>query len=143
MYGLLKLFISIINGDRYTSRHGDHDYSHYKTGGRMGYQKNWVNVGMMALLLCVLGGVGGAVSSVFADESVVDLNSPEAIRHTLEQQTGKRVKLKLQSGQELEGKISKVGSNVVVVSELSGMEFFDATVRVDQVAAVIVRVRTK
>ncbi len=109
----------------------------------MEHQKGWVNVGMMALLLCVLGGVGGAVSSAFADEPGVDLNSPEAIRHTLEQQTGKRVKLKLQSGQELEGKISKVGSNVVVVSELSGMEFFDATVRVDQVAAVILRVRTK
>lgn len=109
----------------------------------MGIQKGWGNVGMMALLLCVLGGVDGAVSPVFADEPMVDLNSPEAIRHTLEQQTGKRAKLKLQSGQELEGKISKVGSHVVVVSELSGMEFFDATVRVDQVAAVIVRVRTK
>ena len=109
----------------------------------MGHQKGWVNVGMIALLLCVLGGFGGAVSSVFADEQGVDLNSPEAIRHTLEQQTGKRVKLKLQSGQEIECKVSKVGSNVVVVSELSGMELFDATVRVDQVAAVIVRVRTK
>lgn len=140
MHGLLKLFISIINGDRYTCRHGDRDYSHYKTGGRMRYQKGWVNAGRMVLLLCV---VGGAVSSVFADEQVVDLNSPEAIRHTLEQQTGKRIKLKLQSGQDLEGKVSKVGSNVVVVSELSGMEFFDATVRVDQVDAVIVRVRTK
>ena len=109
----------------------------------MGHQNGWVNVGMMALLLCMLGGFVGTVSSVFADEPVVDLNGPEAIRHTLEQQTGKRVKLKLQSGQELEGKISKVGSTVVVVSELSGMEFFDATVRVDQVTAVIVRVRTK
>lgn len=109
----------------------------------MEQQKGRVNVGMMVLLLCVLGGFVGAVSSVCADEPVVDLNSPEAIRHTLEQQTGKRVKLKLQSGQELEGKVSKVGSHVVVVSELSGMEFFDATVRVDQVAAVIVRVRTK
>lgn len=109
----------------------------------MGYQNGWVKIRTMALLLCVLGGVGAAVSSVFADEPGVDLNSAEAIRHTLEQQTGKRVKLKLQSGQELEGKVSKVGSYVVVVSELSGMEFFDATVRVDQVAAVIVRVRTK
>ena len=106
-------------------------------------QHGCVNVGLRVLLLCVLGGFVGTVSSVSADEPGIDLNSPEAIRHTLEQQTGKRVKLKLQSGQELEGKISKVGSTVVVVSELSGMEFFDATVRVDQVAAVIVRGRTK
>lgn len=138
-----KLFISIIRRDRYTSRQCCGAYGQFQTGERMGIQKGWGNVGMMALLLCVLGGVDGAVSPVFADEPMVDLNSPEAIRHTLEQQTGKRAKLKLQSGQELEGKISKVGSNVVVVSELSGMEFFDATVRVDQVAAVIVRVRTK
>jgi len=109
----------------------------------MGQQNDWANVGIMVLLLCVLGGFVGTVPFVLADEPGVDLNSPEAIRHTLEQQTGKRVKLKLQSGQELEGKISKVGSHVVVVSELVGMEFFDATVRVDQVAAVIVRVRTK
>ena len=143
MHDPLKLFISIINGDGYTSRHGDRGHGHYKMGGGMGQQKGWVNVGMMVLLLCVLGGFVGALSSVFADEPVVDLNSPEAILHTLEQQTGKRVKLKLQSGQEVEGKVFKVGSHVVVVSELSGMDFFDATVRVDQVAAVIVRVRTK
>ena len=31
--------------------------------------------------------------------------------------------------------MAKVGSQVVVFSELSGMEFFDATVRLDQVAA--------
>lgn len=106
-------------------------------------QNGCINIGLRVLLLCVLGGFVGTVSAVSAGEPVIDLNSPEAIRHMLEQQAGKRVKLKLQSGQELEGKISKVGSAVVVVSELSGMEFFDATVRVDQVAAVIVRVRTK
>jgi hypothetical protein len=31
----------------------------------------------------------------------------------------------------------------LVLSELSGMEFFDATIRLDQVAAVIVRARAK
>ena len=45
------------------------------------------------------------------------------------------MKLKLVSGQELEGKVSKVGLHAVVMTELSGMEFFDATVRVDQGSA--------
>jgi hypothetical protein len=36
-----------------------------------------------------------------------------------------------------------VGAHAIIVTELSGMEFFDATVRIDQVASVIVRVRTK
>lgn len=52
---------------------------------------------------------------------------------------GKRVKVKLLSGQDLDGKVTKVGTQAVTLSELSGMEFFDATVRLDQVAAVIVR----
>ncbi len=47
--------------------------------------------------------------------------------------------MKVVSGQDLDGKVVKVGSQVVVLSELSGMELFDATVRLDQVAAVIVR----
>ena len=49
------------------------------------------------------------------------------------------MKVKLVSGQDLDGKVAKVGSQVVVFSELSGMEFSDATVRLDQVAAVLVR----
>lgn len=105
--------------------------------------KGRITVGMMVLLLCVFTVFIGIASPVLADDPGADLNSPDAIRHTLEQQVGKRVKLKLVSGQDLEGKVSKVGSQAVIVSELSGMEFFDATVRVDQVAAVIVRVRTK
>lgn len=90
-----------------------------------------------------VGGTAGTVPTVSAEEHMLDLNSPDAIKQVLEQQVGKRVKVKLSSGQELEGKVTKVGAQVVQLSELSGMEFFDATVRLDQVAAVLVRVRTK
>ena len=41
------------------------------------------------------------------------------------------------------GKVENVGTHAVQLSELSGMEFFDATVKLDEVAAVIVKVRTK
>ncbi|MFZ1504944.1 MAG: hypothetical protein WAS50_17425, partial [Nitrospira sp.] len=71
------------------------------------------------------------------------LNSPDVMRQLLEQQVGKRVKIKLLSGQDLDGKVAKVGTQAVLLSELSGMEFFDATLRLDQVAAVVVKVRTK
>ena len=102
-----------------------------------------VQIGLVLCFICAIGGFTGTMPPVFAEDQVIDLNSPEAIRHTLEQQAGKRVKLKLVSGQDLEGNVSKVGAHAVVVTELSGMEFFDATVRIDQVASVIVRVRTK
>lgn len=77
------------------------------------------------------------------EEPTVDLNSPDAIQSTLEQQVGKRVKVKLESGQDLEGKVAKIGSQAVQLAELTGMEFFDAMVKLDKITAVIVKIRTK
>ena len=104
--------------------------------GRMG-------LGLVVVLLCVLAGGAVTVPLTLAEEPSVDLTSPDAVRQTLEQQQGKRVKVKLVSGQDLNGKVAKVGSQALVLTELSGMEFFDATVRLDQVAAVILRARSK
>ena len=85
----------------------------------------------------------GAASATAGDEPTVDLNSPDVIKSALEQQVGKRVKVKLETGQDLDGKVAKVGSHAVQLAELTGMEFFDATVKLDEIAAVIVKVRTK
>ena len=74
-----------------------------------------------------------------AQSSQIDLSSSDTMLQTIEQQAGKRVKLKLVSGQDVEGVVAKVGNQAVSLTELTGMEFFDATVRLDQVAAVIVR----
>jgi len=59
----------------------------------------------------------------------------------LERQVGKRVKLRLVSGQDVEGTVVAVGTAAVHVARLAGLDFFDAIVRLDQIAAVIVRVR--
>lgn len=83
-----------------------------------------------------------SVASAQAQTNAAGAQNPGSIRDALEQQLGKRAKLKLVSGQDLEGKITEVGNEVVIVSELTGMEFFGATVRLDQVAAVIVRANT-
>ncbi len=99
-----------------------------------------------AVTLCLaltFGGPIGTVPVVMADEPQLDLNSPDVIKQILDQHVGKRVKVKLESGQELEGKVAKVGSHAVHLTELSGMEFYDATVKLEEVGAVIVRVRTK
>lgn len=98
--------------------------------------------GAMVIGGLALASVGGAASAS-AEESVIDLSAHEAMQKTLEAQVGKRVKLRLASGHDLEGKIAKVGAHAVVVTEVAGMELFDATVRMDQVAAVLVRERTK
>ena len=55
---------------------------------------------------------------------------------------GKPVRLRLAgSGEEVVGRLQKVGKELVHLSDLSGREFFDAVVRVDQVSAVSVQVR--
>jgi hypothetical protein len=84
-----------------------------------------------------------AATSFSAEEPALDLNASDIVRHALEQQLGKCVKIKLLSGQDLDGKVQKVGAQAVSLAELGGMEFFDATVRLDQVAAVLVKVRGK
>jgi len=97
---------------------------------------------VVILALLLSGAIGLTVPSVAAQESQAAAENPTSIRHALEQQLGKRAKLKLVSGQDLEGKVAEVSDEVVIVQELTGMEFFGATVRLDQVAAVIVRTPT-
>lgn len=94
-----------------------------------------------ALLLGL--GMAGTSAVIAADEAIVDVNSPDAMKSVLEQQIGKRVKIKLCSGQDVEGKVAKVGSHAVQLTELVGMELFDATVTLNDVTAVIVRARSK
>ncbi|MCI1278986.1 MAG: hypothetical protein LKG23_08390 [Nitrospira sp.] len=60
--------------------------------------------------LWLLGGTFVGVSSVPAEDSTVELNSLDVPRQFLEQQVGKRVKIKLLSGQDLDGKVAKVGT---------------------------------
>jgi hypothetical protein len=98
---------------------------------------------LCACALLVGLGFAGPAPAVAADESSVDINSPDVMKSLLEQQVGKRVKIKLSSGQDVEGKVAKVGSHAVQLTELVGMELFDATVKLEQITAVIVRVRTK
>ena len=94
----------------------------------------------VAIGLCLMAGSAGLVARASAQSKPpIELNSAESIRQTIEQHVGKRVKLRLASGQDLEGQVAKVGSQAVSLTELAGAEFFDATVRLDQVAAVIVR----
>lgn len=95
------------------------------------------------IALCFAIGSAGLATRTMAQNTQTDLNSPDSMRQAIELHTGKRVKLKLVSGQDVEGVVSKIGSQAVSLTELTGMEFFDATIRLDQVAAVIVRRATK
>ena len=100
---------------------------------------------MRALLIaCVTtAGLFGTAPALLAEEAHFELSAPDAIKQALEHEVGKRVRVKLVSGQDLDGKVITVGSQAVHLAELTGMDFFDAVIRLDQVGAVIIKVRTK
>ena len=98
---------------------------------------------MKALMLASLLGVALFFEPawVSAQDAPLEVNA-DAIKVNLERQVGKRVRLRLISGQDVEGTVVAVGTAGVHVARLAGgMDFFDAVVRLDQIAAVIVRVR--
>ena len=96
--------------------------------------KALVVASLLAVALCL------EPVSVKAQDTPLEINA-DAIKVSLERQVGKRVRLRLVSGQDVEGTVVAVGTAGVHVARLAGMDFFDAVVRLDQIAAVIVRVR--
>ncbi len=71
----------------------------------------------------------------------MQINIHESMKDLLVRHKGKHIIVRLNSGQELEGDLQEVGDHVLQLSELPGMEFYDAVVRLDMVAALIVRTR--
>ena len=82
-------------------------------------------------------------SHSFAEEARFDLNPGAGIKDILKDQTGKRVSIRLEAGEELEGTVTKVGDQLVHISRLSRRDFYDAVVRIDRISAVIIKAREK
>ena len=78
-----------------------------------------------------------------AQEAKLEVRSNDTVRTVLERQVGKRVSVVLTTGPELAGVVTSVGDKVVHLSELTGREFFDAVVNLDQVGAVVIRTRPR
>jgi hypothetical protein len=52
---------------------------------------------------------------------------------------GKQVELRLKSGDKISGKVAEVGATFVHVTALTGQEFFDAAVVIQDISAVVFR----
>ena len=76
-----------------------------------------------------------------AEEVKYDLKPATTMKALLTDSIGKRVVLRLESGEEMEGTVTMVGERLVHISKLSKRDFFDAFVSIDRISAVIVRVR--
>ncbi|MGQ0587510.1 MAG: hypothetical protein ACT4PK_09960 [Gammaproteobacteria bacterium] len=84
-----------------------------------------------------LGVVAGAVLLACAGAAVAQ--SAPSIEATLSANAGKRVTLRLKDGDELTGILAGTSPVTVKLVELSGKEFYEAVVRIDEIGAVIVR----
>jgi small nuclear ribonucleoprotein (snRNP)-like protein len=80
--------------------------------------------------------------SLFAQEGKFELNKASAVKDILIEHVGKRISIKLDGGEELEGIVTKVGDHLVHISKLSKRDFYDALIRIDRISAVILRVRS-
>ncbi len=82
-----------------------------------------------------------AMAGAWAQSVTPPAAGAQTIRTVLAERIAKPVTLQLDSGQELTGVVRSVGERVVQLERLSGREFYDAYVDLDEVAAVIVRAR--
>src|SRR3982074_3325125 len=76
-------------------------------------------------------------------ESTIDLQPNDTIQTVLQRQVGQPVELRMKSGEKLGGKLEKLNEKVAHLTQLTGAEYFDAVVAVENIAAVVVRAKTK
>jgi hypothetical protein len=94
-----------------------------------------------ALLLVSAAPMAGQEPGAGQEKKTV-FEEQDSMATVLKRLEGKPVRLRLVgSGEEVLGKLQKVGKELAHLSDLSGREFFDAVVRIDQVSAVSVQVR--
>jgi hypothetical protein len=61
------------------------------------------------------------------------------ILSVLQGSTSKTVELRMQCGEKVGGKVEQVNDNVVLLSHLTGAEYFDGFVNVKDISAVVIR----
>lgn len=97
---------------------------------------------VLVVAATALAAVASAQQLPAREERKMVLEEQDSMTSVLKRLEGKTVRLRLVgSGEELVGKLQKVGKELAHLSELSGREFFDAVVRIDQVSAVSAQVR--
>lgn len=93
------------------------------------------------VLLTIFSLLPGLAAAAEKKRDTYLINPSDNIKTILEQEIDLPVKLKLRSGAEIGGTVSRVGNGVVQISKVAGMELYDAVVRIDDISAVLFWVR--
>jgi len=93
-------------------------------------------VAVFIVVICL-----GFSQIVLAQEMKFELNKGFGMKEILASYEGKRVAIRLDGGEELEGVVTRVGDPLVHFSKLSKRDFYDAVIRIDKINAMIFRAR--
>jgi hypothetical protein len=91
--------------------------------------KRYSLIGIIVIITCA--------SSFAQDKASLQPNA--TILSVLQGSSGKTVELRMQCGEKVGGKVEQVNDNVVLLSHLTGAEYFDGFVNVKDISAVVIR----
>jgi hypothetical protein len=99
---------------------------------------------ILCIAIVVMSCMAMSAPTAFADEQKYELQSAATtMKDVLFEHIGKRVIVRMDTGDGLEGTVSKVGDSLVHISKIAGRDFYDAVVRMDKISALVFKVRSK
>lgn len=104
----------------------------------------FVFVAVLAIITCFGGSIFSpsqslARSVVPVEGSKFDTSLP--LIENLKNYTGKNVVIHLKSGKTLQGYVKAVGNNLVHLEKLTGKDFYDSLIRIEEINAIEARFR--
>lgn len=73
----------------------------------------------------------------------LDYQPSDTVKSALERQKNQQVELRLASGEKISGKVGTVSEKTVHLTALTGQEFYEAIIVLEDISAVVVRAATK
>ena len=71
----------------------------------------------------------------------LDIQANDTMQSVLQHSVGQSVELRMRSGEKMGGKLEKVNDKIAHLTQLTGAEYFEAAVAIDDIAAVVVRAK--
>jgi hypothetical protein len=102
-------------------------------------QKSLLMKSLLLSLSIVCAFVCSDISAQGTAAKPATTSSSDTIAAVLQKNVGQSVELHLNSGEKVGGKVGSVGSAVVHVAQVTGMEMFDADVNIADISAVFAR----
>ena len=96
---------------------------------------------MRNLIPVFLLGATLAFATAPASSAEFNIAASQSVENVLAAHKGKRVSVRLRSGQEISGSVKHVTPRLVQIAAIAGKEFFDAVVPLEAVEAVLIRTK--